>query len=94
MMLHNPTSKLTLQLYYQVALKGSSLTAIDAIRNLSGHNGNFYKDQQEQIAYHKSAGSTDFKMVLNSRNALLLKAIPFFPQIAKAVLKSWNKFLI
>ncbi|MFX9552138.1 hypothetical protein ABTO49_21370, partial [Acinetobacter baumannii] len=54
-----------------VAIKGSSLTAVDAIRTLSRYNGTFDKDANEQLFYKLSAQSPSFKMVLHTRNGML-----------------------
>jgi uncharacterized NAD(P)/FAD-binding protein YdhS len=66
-----PPSKIALQLNHAVAIKGSSLTAVDAIRTLSRYNGIFDKDANEQLFYKVSAQSPGFKMVLHTRNGML-----------------------
>ncbi|RZA02404.1 MAG: hypothetical protein EOP47_07115 [Sphingobacteriaceae bacterium] len=66
-----PPRKLELQLNHAVALKGSSLTAVDAIRTLSRHNGSFYKDDKGKLRYKLSDQSPDFKMVMHTRNGML-----------------------
>ncbi|MES2514468.1 MAG: FAD/NAD(P)-binding protein [Bacteroidota bacterium] len=66
-----PPSKLALQLNHAVAIRGSSLTAIDAIRTLSRHNGTFEKDHNGMLSYHLSEKSPDFKMVMHSRSGML-----------------------
>lgn len=66
-----PPAKLALQLNHPVAIKGSSLTAVDAIRTLSRHNGGFDWDLQGRLFYHLSEQSPDFKMVLHTRNGML-----------------------
>lgn len=66
-----PPSKLGLQLNHPVAIKGSSLTAVDAIRTLARHNGTFAKNSDNKITYQLEPSSADFKIVLHTRNGML-----------------------
>ncbi|NIJ52808.1 FAD/NAD(P)-binding protein [Dyadobacter arcticus] len=66
-----PPSKLELKLNHAIAIKGSSLTAIDAIRTLSRHNGTFDKGNDGKIVFHPSKDCPDFRMVMHSRNGML-----------------------
>lgn len=66
-----PPAKLGLQLDHAVAIKGSSLTAVDAIRTLARHNGIFDKDQGGKLWYKPTAQNSGFKMVLHTRNGML-----------------------
>lgn len=66
-----PPSKLELKLNHPVAIKGSSLTAIDAIRTLARHNGEFIKDENGCVSYHKSSDSPEFKLMMHSLDGLL-----------------------
>jgi hypothetical protein len=66
-----PPSKLAVKLNHPVAIKGSSLTAIDAIRTLSRQNGNFNKDENGNLTFQLAEGSEHFKLVVHSRNGLL-----------------------
>ena len=66
-----PPAKLALELDHPVAIKGSSLTAVDAIRTLSRHNGYFEKDNKGGLSYRLKAQSQNFKMVLHTRNGML-----------------------
>ncbi|RYU91662.1 hypothetical protein EWM62_06910 [Mucilaginibacter terrigena] len=66
-----PPVKLALKVNHPVAIKGSSLTAIDAIRTLSRHNGAYDKDDKGKLTYRIAADSSRFKMVMHSRNGLL-----------------------
>lgn len=66
-----PPSKLALQLDHAVAIKGASLTAIDAIRTLSRHNGSFQKDTKGKLTYALAENSQEFKLVMHSRSGLL-----------------------
>ncbi|MBD3581288.1 FAD/NAD(P)-binding protein [Flavobacterium selenitireducens] len=65
-----PPSKLALQINHTVGIKGASLTAIDAIRTLSRHNGEFFKDGN-RLRYAVNKDCNDFKMVLHTRNGFL-----------------------
>ncbi|ASU35486.1 FAD/NAD(P)-binding protein [Mucilaginibacter xinganensis] len=66
-----PPIKLALQLDHPVAIKGSSLTAVDAIRTLSRHNGTYEKKENGILSYKLSEQSPNFKMVLHTRNGML-----------------------
>ena len=66
-----PPSKLRLKINHAVALKGSSLTAIDAIRTLARMNGHFGTNKEGKVSYQPSDDSPDFKIVMHSRNGLL-----------------------
>lgn len=66
-----PPSKLAFQTNSAVAVRGSSLTAIDAIRTLSRHNGHYNKDEEGQLTYEVLPDSKDFKLVMHTRNGLL-----------------------
>lgn len=66
-----PPTKLKLQLDHAVAIRGASLTAIDAIRTLARSNGKFIEGNDGTLAYITSKSSRHFKMVLHSRNGLL-----------------------
>lgn len=66
-----PPAKLRLKLNHPVAIKGSSLTAIDAIRTLARENGSFSRDEKGQLSYIQDPESNHFKIVMHSRNGLL-----------------------
>ncbi len=66
-----PPAKLSLNLNHEVALRGSSLTAIDAIRTLARSNGAFHKQSDESYAYEIAPGSENFRIVMHSRDGLL-----------------------
>ncbi|TCC89163.1 hypothetical protein EZ428_15795 [Pedobacter frigiditerrae] len=66
-----PPSKLSLQINHPVAIKGSSLTAIDAIRTLSRKNGRFELDKNDELTYVLNKQSEGFKLVMHSRNGML-----------------------
>lgn len=66
-----PPAKLTLKLNHPVAIKGSSLTAIDAIRTLARHNGTFVQDVDGKLSFRTDPGCPSFKIVMHSRSGLL-----------------------
>lgn len=66
-----PPVKLSLQLNHPVAIKGSSLTAVDAIRTLSRYNGIYEKDASGKLHYRLLEESPQFKLVLHTRNGML-----------------------
>ncbi|MBE9602218.1 FAD/NAD(P)-binding protein [Pedobacter sp. MC2016-24] len=66
-----PPVKLALKLDHPVAIKGSSLTAVDAIRTLSRYNGAFDKDADGKLTYQLYPESANFKLVLHTRNGML-----------------------
>ncbi|PZR10006.1 MAG: hypothetical protein DI539_21445 [Flavobacterium psychrophilum] len=66
-----PPAKLHLELNHSVAIRGSSLTAIDAIRTLARSNGKFVEDNNGMLRYIPLKGTKRFKMVMHSRNGLL-----------------------
>jgi len=66
-----PPAKLELKLNHPVAVRGSSLTAIDAIRTLARSNGSFTENSKGTLDFELAEGSENFKMILHSRNGLL-----------------------
>ena len=66
-----PPYKLALEVNHPIAIKGSSLTAVDAIRTLARHNGTFDKDGSGKVIYKLSDQSPAFRMVLHTRNGML-----------------------
>ncbi|SEM16681.1 Uncharacterized NAD(P)/FAD-binding protein YdhS [bacterium A37T11] len=66
-----PPAKLALKLNHPVAIRGSSLTAIDAIRTIARHNGAFVKGGDGKLTFQPDAESPDFKVVMHSRSGLL-----------------------
>lgn len=65
-----PPSKLLSIKDHPVAIRGSSLTAVDAIRTLSRNNGTF-EDNENGIPTYKVNPGSNFKIVLHSRSGLL-----------------------
>ena len=66
-----PPAKLNLHLNHEVAIRGSSLTAIDAIRTISRNNGSFFKGEGKNLTYELFEHSPNFKMSMHSRNGML-----------------------
>jgi uncharacterized NAD(P)/FAD-binding protein YdhS len=66
-----PPSKLASRLNHPIAIKGSSLTAIDAVRTLARANGAFEIGIDRRLRYVPAPGSERFKIVMHSRNGLL-----------------------
>ncbi len=66
-----PPTKLELGINYPVAIRGSSLTAIDAIRTIARSNGTFTKNDNGNITFNASQNHEDFKIVMYSLKGLL-----------------------
>jgi hypothetical protein len=66
-----PPVKLKIKVNHPVAIKGSSLTAIDAIRTLARNNGSFERNEDDKVIFHPSKESPDFKIIMHSRNGML-----------------------
>ena len=66
-----PPSKLARQFNHSVAIRGSSLTAIDAVRSLARQHGGFLRKSPHRLTYEAAADSPDFKLVMHSRSGLL-----------------------
>ena len=66
-----PPQKIALHANHAVAIRGASLTAIDAIRTLARHNGRFEKDEEGILKFYANEDSPDFNIVMHTRNGLL-----------------------
>ncbi|NCD68320.1 FAD/NAD(P)-binding protein [Mucilaginibacter agri] len=66
-----PPHKLTHLVNQSVAIRGASLTAIDALRTLSLNNGSFSLDEHGKKIYRLNKDCPKFKIILHSRNGLL-----------------------
>ncbi|WP_082491290.1 FAD/NAD(P)-binding protein [Pedobacter sp. Leaf194] len=66
-----PPAKLEFKVNHAVAVKGSSLTAIDAIRTLARHNGHFKDSDNNKFTFELAEGSEKFKIIMHSRNGML-----------------------
>ncbi|TDS12933.1 FAD/NAD(P)-binding protein [Sphingobacterium paludis] len=83
-----PPFKLAKSTNYNIAVRGASLTAIDAVRTLARNNGYFYTDAAGVRQFELSCVSPRFKMTLHSRNGLL-PAVRFHlddPQLGRSTL--------
>ena len=66
-----PPQKIALHANHPVAVRGASLTAIDAIRTLARHNGRFEKDDKGILNFYANEDSPDFRIAMHTRNGLL-----------------------
>jgi uncharacterized NAD(P)/FAD-binding protein YdhS len=91
-----PPSKLALELSTPIAIRGASLTAIDAVRTLARHNGHFREGADGKIFFELNKNSGDFRLVMHSRDGLL-PAIRFHLEdshLSKSGLLSKKKMII
>ena len=80
-----PPVKLDRPFNHTIALRGSSLTAIDAIRTLARANGQFHRQDDGSVRFIVNESNPDFGLYVHSRNGLL-PAVRFHmedPLIAK-----------
>lgn len=66
-----PPSKLKIKANYPIAIRGASLTAMDALRTLSRENGAYIKNEDGTLGYILNEDSSGFKLVLHSIHGLL-----------------------
>lgn len=66
-----PPSKLETTFNHPVAVRGSSLTAIDAIRTLARKHGSFHRSENDKIIFTSNEDVPGFKIILHSINGLL-----------------------
>jgi len=66
-----PPSKLRHTFNHPVGIKGASLTAIDAIRTIARHNGNFFENESGELVFKTLEDTPDFKIVMHTRNGFL-----------------------
>ena len=66
-----PPVKLAKPFNHKVAIKGSALTAIDAIRTLARQNGQFQWNEKDRLSFHINEKSKDFGIVMYSLKGLL-----------------------
>lgn len=66
-----PPQKLAKRINYPVAIRGASLTAIDAVRTLAHVNGEFSKKKDGSYHYKLNGESKGFKIILHSIDGLL-----------------------
>ena len=66
-----PPAKLRKKLAYPVAIRGSSLTAFDALRTLSREAGSYERREDGMLTYTLHPGCEGFKLVMHSLQGLL-----------------------
>jgi len=66
-----PPSKLLSTFNHPVALRGSSLTAIDAIRTLARMHGHFVEEAPHRLSFRPAEQAENFKIVMHSKQGLL-----------------------
>lgn len=66
-----PPSKLLFKADHPVAIRGSSLTAIDVIRTMSRTHGTFSETDNGFLSFERSHENKDFRLVLHSSNGML-----------------------
>ena len=66
-----PPAKLKTVANFPVAIRGASLTAIDAIRTLARVNGSYSKDKDGMLTYQVNKENPEFRLVLHSLSGLL-----------------------
>jgi uncharacterized NAD(P)/FAD-binding protein YdhS len=64
-----PPAKLAGRFDHSVAIRGSSLTAVDAIRTMARHNGVFAEDEHGRVHYRSDV--EHFRIVMHSRHGVL-----------------------
>lgn len=66
-----PPEKLALPINYEVAIRGASLTAVDAVRTLARANGSFTHDKDGLYTFHLNKQSEGFSIKMFSLGGLL-----------------------
>jgi hypothetical protein len=66
-----PPSKLKIKANYPIAIRGASLTALDALRTLSRENGSYIKNEDGSFTYQLHESSAGFRLVMHSMHGLL-----------------------
>ncbi|MBS2034039.1 FAD/NAD(P)-binding protein [bacterium] len=66
-----PPAKLQSPRNHPIALRGGSLTAVDAVRTLARQHGSFLRQNGSTLVYQPRPGLDQFKLVLHTRNGLL-----------------------
>jgi len=65
-----PPSKLAKRFDHSIAIRGSSLTAVDAVRTLARHNGRFVENNGKLI-YKANSDSQNFSIEMHSKHGFL-----------------------
>ncbi len=66
-----PPVKLRQTFNHPVAIRGASLTAIDALRTLARQHGHYQRAADGTLTYVLNKGNRDFRIVMHSREGLL-----------------------
>lgn len=66
-----PPSKLVQKFNHPIAIRGTSLTAIDAIKTIARNNGVFRLNVENELEYHLHPDSKNLRIVMHSKNGLL-----------------------
>lgn len=66
-----PPAKLERAFNHPVAIRGSSLTAFDAVRTIARQHGRFVRDSKNHLSFMPGENIGDFKIVMHSRHGLL-----------------------
>lgn len=66
-----PPSKLRLKANHKIAIRGSSLTAIDAVKTLARANGKFVHNDEGRLCFNVFDVSPEFNIVMHSVHGLL-----------------------
>lgn len=66
-----PPDKLRVRCNHPVALRGSSLTAVDALRTLARSNGRMVRVSADRLRFELDPESANFKVVMHTRSGLL-----------------------
>lgn len=66
-----PPSKLSIKANFPVAVRGASLTAVDAIKTLARANGNFSKNEDGSYTFNLNDDSPEFRISLFSLRGFL-----------------------
>jgi uncharacterized NAD(P)/FAD-binding protein YdhS len=83
-----PPSKLVAPRNHSVAIRGSSLTAVDAIRTLARGSGTFERDADDNVTFVPAESAPEFRIVMHTRHGLL-PCVRFHtetPQVGRAAL--------
>lgn len=66
-----PPTKLAGRFNHPIAIRGTSLTAIDAVRTLALSHGDFVRDDAGKLSFKRKKDCDDFRIVMHSREGFL-----------------------
>ncbi len=66
-----PPQKISKKFDHPICIKGSSLTAVDAVRSISRKNGEFQRKENGKLSFIKNDDATDFSLHLHTRKGFL-----------------------